>query len=213
MDQRLKRVKWGPQGERVKTSAKYWQEPIKWNKEGATLDYRQRVFAASLADVFEDNAQIAMESWRVDLFKLIIDTPNLDWLLLTKRTEKIISMVIWNAPGCKLPDNVWLGASVENKSRAHRAKELAQVPAKVRFLSVEPMLEKITLPLDGIHWVICGGESGNKARPFEWDWARDLREQCKVAGVAFWMKQGGGRHPVHELEDFPEDLRVRELPR
>jgi protein gp37 len=63
-----------------------------------------------------------------------------------------------------------------------------------------------------VDWIICGGESGPKARPFSWDWARQLRDDCKLGGIAFWMKQGGGMRPPHELEDIPEDLRIRELP-
>jgi protein gp37 len=235
---------WGPQGTRVKTSEANWHKPVLWNKRAEhfavceicgwrgfpefvdcpvchnykpfIFGVRQRVFCASMADAFEDNPQIAYGNWRVELFNLIRDTPNLDWLLLTKRPENIISMVIWNAPGCRLTDNVWVGASIEDQKAVDRIGHLSEVPARVHFLSVEPMLEPISIAgnllLDKVDWVICGGESGPKARLFNWDWARDLRDQCKAANVAFWMKQGGGMRPPHELEDLPEDLRIRELP-
>lgn len=122
-----------------------------------------------------------------------------------------------------VPQNVWIGTTVENQARAdERVPKLLGIPAAVRFLSVEPMLEKIDLryacfngadsfgAMPGIDWVICGGESGSKCRPFDPDWARDLHFRCSEAGVPFFMKQmSGKRKPLPEI---PEDLMVREFP-
>lgn len=151
----------------------------------------------------------------------------------------------YDSSTCPFPlPNVWLGVSVEDQKRAdERIPHLLRTPAAVRFLSIEPMLEEIRgINLEGIDWVICGGESGANARPFDLGWARSLRDQCKAAGVAFFMKQAGslphdgekvlygvgpygpakeGLEPVWlDLKDrkggdpaeWPEDLRVQEVP-
>lgn len=163
-------VQWGPQGERKRTSPANWRKPLAWNRQRwmqcrvcgwrgvpdrnvrvlacavcrspSVEETRQRVFCASLADVFEDRPELI--PWRVDLFDLISNTPNLDWLLLTKRPENIQRLWPWS-PGVSRP-NIWLGTSVENQGAADkRILELIRVPAKVRFLSCEPLLEQIDL--------------------------------------------------------------------
>lgn len=141
---------------------------------------------------------------------------------------------LWLALRWPLP-NVWLGVSVEDQRRAdERIPHLRRTPAAVRFLSVEPMLEEIRGSLEGIDWVICGGESGAHARPFDLDWARSLRDQCKAAGVAFYMKQFGRKPeetvivkrdghkwqravPLKDKKggdpaEWPKDLQVQEVP-
>ena len=177
---------------------------------------RRRVFCASLADVF-DNA--VPHKWRDDLFCLIQRTPNLDWLLLTKRignVERLLADIA--CPG--LPSNVWLGATICNHAEARRdVPKLLSTPAAVRFVSIEPMLGAVDLRrllvddllldaltgcwdglaaraplpaiLPSIDWVICGGESGPNARPMHPDWARSLRDQCAVLGTPFFFKQWG----------------------
>jgi protein gp37 len=177
MDKRYGKVVWGPEGTRIRTAEKYWRQPFKWNKQkwwqctvcgarwneadgtgcahNAIDDYdnaiqtRQRVFCASLADVFEDNPQVA--NWRGELFQLIDQTPNLDWLILTKRTDRIFSLGT-DAVGeifdnwLMRHENVWLGTSVENQKRAReRIPELQKICAHVRFLSCEPLLDHIDL--------------------------------------------------------------------
>lgn len=103
--------------------------------------------------------------------------------------------------------NVWLGTSVENQSVLHRIDELRGCPAVVRFLSLEPLLEDLgAINLEGIDWVICGGESGSGARPMHPDWARELRDQCVAAGVPFFMKQMDKKQPI------PDDLMIRQFP-
>lgn len=224
---------WGPHAARRRTSAGYWKQPLKWNREAEAAGERRRVFCASLADVFDNHASIE-PSWRADLFDLIKATPALDWQLLTKRPQNIGDM-LYQAIGYDLDlalwpwPNVWLGTTVENQAEAdRRIPHLLAVPAKVRFLSCEPLLEEVnfyrtsaSMPLDnhpwqnrpilgGLDWVICGGESGPKARPMHPDWARALRDQCAAAGVPFFMKQmGGHRKPFGAI---PDDLMVREFP-
>ncbi len=211
-------VNWGPGAPRRRTTEANWRKPLAWNAnhEQFFADHgrRQRVFCASLADVF-DNA--VDPQWRSDLFELIRVTPNLDWLLLTKRIGNVGGMVS-TIPGW-LPDNVWLGATIVNQEEADRdIPKLLCLPARVRFLSMEPLLGPVTLrnlPIgthhaalgfpsdycrfDALHrmarrridWVIPGGESGPGARPMHPDWARDLRDQCGAAGVPFLFKQHG----------------------
>src|SRR5438132_97692 len=118
-------------------------------------------------------------------------TPQHTYQILTKRADRVRRL----APVLEWPPNVWMGVSVENQVFAFRAKRLAQVPAAVRFLSVEPLLGPVTLDLTSINWVIVGGESGPHARPMHPDWARGVRDQCVAAGVAFFFKQWGGRTP------------------
>lgn len=264
---------WGPGKPRVRAAAAMWRKPIKWNREAGFDEYhrlegnkrqrvlglpeippdRPRVFCASLADWLDDEVPV---EWLADLLGLIHDTPNLDWLLLTKRPQnwkprllavyehtqdhKLAAFVnAWGARG-EAPANVWIGTSVEDQQRAdERIPHLLEIPARVRFLSCEPLLGAVDLRepvqigrrrvmegilpthvagdvsttfkgLDGIHWVIAGGESGPHARPMHPDWARGLRDQCAAAGVAFFMKQmGGTRKPFPMIAD---DLNIRQFP-
>lgn len=146
MDKRYGRVKWGPQGKRVKTSAANWRKPLAWDKQAKAAGLRYRVFCASLADVFEAKPnQPELDEWRSDLWALIEVTPNLDWLLLTKRPENVLRIVPehWQA---RLPANIWIGTSVENQETAdERIPHLLKIPAVVRFVSAEPLLGPIYL--------------------------------------------------------------------
>jgi protein gp37 len=107
--------------------------------------------------------------------------------LLTKRSERMADL----AQRIEVPDNVWMGVSVENQRWASRIDDLRRVPAATRFLSCEPLLGPLELNLRGIHWVIVGGESGHRARRMHPEWVRDIRDQCQAAGVAFFFKQWG----------------------
>lgn len=211
-------VNWGPGAPRRRTSAANWRKPLQWNRDGtfyAIHGRRQRVFCASLADVFDNGVDPA---WRADLFRLIAETANLDWLLLTKRIGNVPTM-LRRMDVERLPDNVWLGATIVNQAEADRdIPKLLAVPARVHFLSMEPLLGPVDLErpmpgpdLDqgsgaaicqpwmiqsGIDWVIVGGESGTSARPMHPDWARSLRDQCAAAGVPFLFKQWGEWLPV-----------------
>jgi protein gp37 len=217
---------------------------------------RPRVFCASLADWLDDEVPI---EWLADLLRLIHDTPNLDWLLLTKRPQNFLQRVYdaakaqhirthdhiftwiidwWNAK--TIPHNVWVGTTVEDQQRAdERIPELLKIPAHVRFLSAEPLLGKIDFGfnglqskepvgfVDGIHWVIFGGESGKDARLLDVDWIRSGVKQCRIAGIAPFVKQLGKNVMGREMDkwvcrltdkkggdmsEWPEELRVREFP-
>ena len=203
------------QGERRRTSASNWQQPIKWNKKAAADGRRYKVFCASLADVFDN--QVPKE-WRRDLFNLIWDTPRLDWLLLTKRPQNIEKMladaigetVLWPWR------NVWLGTTAEDDAEyARRWLSLSKIPAVVRFISYEPALGEIASlhvkdqPLP--NWLIFGGESGSGARPMNVEWARSIRDQCAAAGTAFFMKQMNGVVKA-KMPPIPDDLMIRQFP-
>jgi protein gp37 len=220
MSRRYGKDLWGPGKERQLTSEAYWKAPYRWDREAALAGIRPRVFCASMADVFDDDAPI---KWREDLFWLIERTRHLDWLILTKRPHYIRPMLEglasddcwkWSHEGVVLP-NVWFGVSVEDQARSdERIPILASIPAKVRFLSVEPLLENIVLyPLNHIHWVIVGGESGRNCRPMDPCWADGVQGQCAAWDIPFFMKQLGG-HPDKRgrMEDFPDILRIREFP-
>lgn len=263
------RVVWGPKGTRSMTSPAYWKNPLRWNALAKSTGRRKRVFAFSLADVFEDwkghvtqewtenrhgisqkhQRMITMDQAREEFFHLVDATQYLDWLLLTKRPENVMEMwpyvhrdgVLQMSPYRK---NVRLGTSISDQATADQyIPELTKLGglAKHLFVSAEPLLGPVDLQLQGrnfgieseheyVDWVICGGESGPEARPFNLQWARDLIRQCKVAGVPPFMKQVGAK-PYDQRKDgprlsyvtkdkkggnpdeWPEDLRVREFPR
>lgn len=235
METRYGRVEWGGPGKGVgtrrRTSPGNWKKPLQWQRQAETFHAghgrKRRVFCASLADVF-DNA-VAPE-WRDDLWQLIRQTPDLIWMMLTKRPQNIAGMLppFWD----EVKGHVWLGTTVEDQTRADQnIPHLLPHDAAVRFVSCEPLLGAIDLmdipwPADRprfpetedisdgrsalhliegaqIDWVICGGESGPGARPMHPDWARSLRDQCAAAGVPFLFKQWGNWSPVSHREDLP----------
>lgn len=179
---------WGPGRDRRMMSDAHWTTPLKWNIDAVRQGERFKVFCASMADVFEEQAP---EGQLERLWDLIRITPNLDWQLLTKRPQRIADSLPrdWGLGY----HNVWLGTSIEDQRAVHRIGELVEVPAVVRFLSLEPLIGPLeNLELDGIDWAIVGGESGPKARPMEEDWVRDIRRQCTEQRVEFFFKQWGG---------------------
>lgn len=187
---------WGAEGKRRFFSNAHWSEPLKWNAEAEHKNLRSRVFCASMSDVFEDRRDLDFE--RVKLWALIEKTKSLDWLLLTKRPEAVEKLVPW---GRKWPNNVWLGTTVENQEWADkRLPQLLASPAKVRFLSCEPLLGSLDLGCytkkKGIHWIIVGGESGPGARPMHPTWVRGLRDFAVKQGIAFHFKQWGNFAPA-----------------
>lgn len=199
-DRRFGGERWGPKAARTRTSNANWRKPLQWNRRAAADGVRARVFCASLADVFDNHRSIQPE-WRAALWSLIRSTPHLDWLLLTKRPQNIARFLPedW---GRGYP-NVWLGTTVENQTEAdRRIWPLNNVPAKVRFLSMEPLLGPVDLSrqINLLHWVIAGGESGPNARPTSPEWVRWLRGQCQAAGVPFFFKQWGEWFPYGEID-------------
>jgi protein gp37 len=200
MDKRMHQVSWGSGAQRKRTSPANWKMPQRWNNQHEAFQSlhgrRQRVFCASLADVFDNEVN---REWRDDLATLIASTPNLDWLLVTKRIGNAGAMLgemFLDGP----PDNIWIGATVVNQTEADRdVPKLLATPARVRFLSIEPMLGRIRIEpatdksdVPGtVDWVIVGGESGPQARPMHPDWAREVRDECEAFGVPFLFKQWG----------------------
>jgi protein gp37 len=149
---------------------------------------RRTVFVNSMSDLFHDEVP---ESFIHRVFDVMADTPRHTYQVLTKRSKRLTRL----ARHLPWPPNVWMGVSVENQSYAFRADHLREVPAAIRFLSVEPLLGPLKLKLDSLHWVIVGGESGPRARQVDPGWVEAIRDQCTGAGVAFFFKQWGGRTP------------------
>lgn len=220
---------WGPNSTRIIATEKQWNNPLKWNKSCQRKGIKQKVFCASLADVFESNNQVTEARQR--LFELIQLTPNLIWLLLTKRPQNILSLIPdhWLKGG--LPTNVWFGTTAEDQQYAderipellHATQSMGEYRHKpVAFLSCEPLLGPINLGqsvrkytfatssnlaaassgLYGnyINWVIAGGESGPNARMSKLKWFRSLRDECKEAGVPFLFKQWGCIAPIGQFD-------------
>jgi protein gp37 len=156
------------------------EEPLKWRKP-------RRVFVNSMSDLFH---QRVPSDYIRQVFDVMLRSEQHTFQLLTKRVDRALRL----SQTLPWPENVWMGVSVENVDYLERAVALADVPAAVRFISAEPLLGPLaSLPLRGIHWVIVGGESGRQARPMQIDWAREIRDQCRARGVAFFLKQLGGR--------------------
>jgi protein gp37 len=185
------------------TGSAYWRKPIKWNLQGSSL-----VFCGSLCDVFDPHPEV--EARRKYLWETIRKTPNLTWQLLTKRPERI-SSVLPEDWGYGWP-NVWLGVTVEFLRISDRIEILKSIPARKRFVSYEPALGSPDgLDLKGIDWIIYGGETGPGFRPDSDEWARDLLAIARRDGVAFFYKQSSGPTPetaIHlldgeEIREFP----------
>jgi len=169
------------------------------------------VFVNSMSDLF--HARVPLDFIR-QVFEVIADTPQHTYQILTKRStrlRKIADRLTW-------PENLWMGVSVENAQALFRVDDLREVPARVRFLSCEPLLGPLgDLDLTGIGWVIAGGESGPGHRPLDPQWVLDIRDKCVRSGVPFFFKQWGGRTPKEggrELEgklwsQMPEVIEVR----
>ena len=208
MDHRYHRVEWGPHGERKRTSEQNWKLPLRWAKKARLNGQRPRVFCASLADVWDNKVP---SLWRSDLFRLIDSTPELDWLLLTKRPEnirKMLPLAIEGLPEWPWP-NVWLGTTCEDQEHYdHRWPILRQIPAAIHFISYEPALGPLTLGSSPClpDWIICGGESGSGARTMARWWAENLLDECRSSNVAFFMKQMTQKKPI------PSHLLVRQFP-
>lgn len=186
-------VKWG-NNPRKRTTDAYWKAPHVWQKQAAAFyaEYgrRQRVFCASLADVFDNQAD---PEWRAELFGLIKATPDLDWQLLTKRPQNIQKMLPedWGPDGYA---NVWLGFTAEDQMRFDQRKRfIDEVPAAVWFISYEPAIGPLRIigtdPLP--NWLIIGGESGHGARPLEPKWVDDILTDCRDRDIAPFFKQWG----------------------
>lgn len=166
----------------VVTHAIALAEPFRWRQP-------RLVFVNSMSDLF--HAKVPKDFIR-RVFDVMAATPQHTYQVLTKRARRLRRF----ASSLDWPDNLWIGVSVENTEVTDRIDDLRSVPAAVRFLSCEPLLGPLPdLNLDGIGWVIVGGESGPRARPMDPAWALDIRDQCVSAGIPFFFKQWGGRTP------------------
>lgn len=207
MDKRYHKVEWGPHGERKRTSEANWKLPLRWAKAARAAGKRPKVFCSSLADVFDNKVD---QSWRIDLFNLISETEELDWLLLTKRPENIKKMLPTNWCDREGWSNVWLGTTCEDQTAYDRRWPILRaVSATVHFISYEPAIGPLLLHGDdGRHpdWIICGGESGHGYRPMPEQWASELMAECGAALVPFFMKQMAGKKPI------PDGLMIRQFP-
>lgn len=239
----------GPTKERERKKAG-WKDIIKFDKQARSEGKMITVFVESMSDFLEDHPDLP--EMRKEAIPLLENLTNTHVLMLTKRIENAERFLPdWFK---EWPEHIWLGTSVENQANANkRIPLLLEVPARIKWLSVEPMLGPISIeehlpPFDRfcelrghdkvtdditepciqcgfefdrnyVDWVVCGGESGPQARPFNISWARDLFSQCEIANVPFFMKQLGS-NPIginskgkgEDLEDLPEELRVRQFP-
>lgn len=211
MANRWKRVQWGPGEDRKRTSPANWREPLAWNRAAAAKSGSIYVFCASLADVFDN--EVAPE-WRRDLFDLIKATPNLTWLLLTKRIGNVIKMTDPMAACRPLPPNAAVGATMANQEEYDRdSLKLWEVKQRLQpvftFGSFEPLLGQIILDKHAPDWCIVGGETnqGNhKARYMEPVWAMTMLVQTRDLNRSFFLKQMTNKAPI------PAGLLVREFP-
>lgn len=230
---------WGKDKPRRFFGDKHWNEPLKWDKAAKKLGVRHRVFCASMADICEDREDL--NPHRERLWKLIEATPNLDWMLLTKRPENYGKMLPSHWIIGEKPErpNVWLGTTAENQRRAdERIPQLVAIPAAVYWISAEPLLGPIDFSkhwsyevessqtsgafVHGIDWVIVGGESGHNARRMDPAWATDILKQCRENGAAYHFKQKGRLLAAEmgckdregkKLEEWPKEFQVQEFPK
>jgi protein gp37 len=167
------------------------------HEDALDLPYRWRqprvVFVNSMSDLFHARVPIGFIR---DVFDVMRHTPQHTYQVLTKRSVRLRRV----GEALHWPDNVWMGVSVEDTTQLRRVDDLRATPARVRFLSAEPLLGPLfkptaSLDLANVDWVITGGESGARARPCDPQWVRDIRDECRRAGVAFFHKQWGGRTP------------------
>ncbi len=170
-----------PQGFALQLHPERLEMPIHWRKPS-------RIFVNSMSDLFHEDIPF---SFLEEVFEVIGKTPWHVYQILTKRHERLERL----AEKLNWHENIWLGVSVENQQYLKRIDYLRKVPAKVRFLSCEPLLGDLQLDLTDIHWVIVGGESGHKHRPLQKNWVENIRQQCQDSNTPFFFKQWGGRTP------------------
>jgi protein gp37 len=165
------------------------------------------VFVNSMSDLFHETVP---DEFLQSVFRTMSECPQHTFQILTKRSERLRAL----AKKLPWPSNIWMGVSVEDGRVVQRIKDLRATPARVKFLSCEPLIGPLErLVLRGIDWVIVGGESGPRARPMNPLWASSVLRQCKSAGVAFFMKQMGGKQSKGgDMDVIPPRLRVRQYP-
>jgi protein gp37 len=156
-------------------------QPLKWKRP-------RLIFTNSMSDLFHEDVP---DEFIGQVFEVMVEAKQHVFQVLTKRHKRLAEL----APQLPWPTNVWMGVSIENKRWVRRADYLREVPAAVRFISAEPLLGRLDgLDLEGIDWLIAGGESGHGHRPVSEDWIVELRDRCCREEVAFYFKQWGGRY-------------------
>jgi len=161
-------------------------EPLRWRTP-------RRVFVDSMSDLFHPGIPVTFTR---RVFESMLATPHHQYQVLTKRPKRMARFVreFLKSSGGILPENIWLGTSIESDAWAWRAVALREVPAQIRFLSLEPLLGPVpSLEFEGIDWVIVGGESGRHSRAIEIEWIRGIRDRCLASRIPFFFKQWGGR--------------------
>src|SRR4051812_44516368 len=180
------------------------EQPLKWKRP-------RRIFVNSMSDMFHERIP---NEFIAEVFAVMERADHHIFQVLTKREERLVEL----APSLPWPPNIWMGVSIENRRFVHRADALREVPAAVRFISAEPLLGPLDdLNLDGIDWLIAGGESGARHRRVDADWIRELRDACTDEGVAFFFKQWGGHRPKsngreldgRQWDEYPEPIHRR----
>jgi len=199
---------WGVGRPRMVMSNSYWSQPLRWNQAAEKAGERRRVFCGSMCDVMDPAAPYSEVR---ALWDVIEQTPNLDWLLLSKRPDRY--RPTFERYGC--PRNVWAGASASTQRECDEAcRHLQYLPSTLEFLSLEPLIEKVIIPplslsrpgdrdegiADRIDWVIVGGESGPGARACDTDWIEQIVDQCAGCGIPVFVKQLGKRAICHGFE-------------
>jgi protein gp37 len=158
------------------------EQPLRWRRP-------RLIFTNSMSDLFHERIPY---DYIAQVFEVMVRAEQHTFQVLTKRHERLAEL----APDLPWPDNVWMGVSIENRRFVQRADYLRTVGAAVRFISAEPLLGPLDrLDLDGIHWLIAGGESGPRHRPVREQWICELRDRCQAEEVAFFFKQWGGNRP------------------
>lgn len=158
------------------------QAPLRWRKP-------KMIFVNSMSDLLHENVP---DEYVRQIFDVMVQAEQHTFQILTKREDRLAEI----ASSLPWPDNVWMGVSIENRRFVHRADALRTVPAAVRFISAEPLLGPLeSLSLEGIDWLIAGGESGPRHRSVKVEWLRDLRDRCGDEDVAYFFKQWGGHRP------------------
>jgi protein gp37 len=180
----------------IRSATATFNKPLKW-KDPA------KVFVCSWSDFFISEA----DEWRDEAYNIMEQTPHLTYLILTKRPENI-----WNR--WRYLNNIWLGVTIESQSEVDRLHLLRAERACIRFLSIEPLLSRISLDnLEGIHWVIIGAESGSDRRECSLEWVWDIIRQCDDFNIPVFVKQLHINGKVSQnIEEWPEDLRRQEFP-
>ncbi|ABA19796.1 Phage Gp37Gp68 [Trichormus variabilis ATCC 29413] len=190
-----------PTGFKLNLHPERLEQPKRWRTPS-------RIFVNSMSDLFHEDVPF---SFLQEIFSIMRETPWHIYQILTKREENLVDL----APKLEWTENIWMGVSVESQRYTYRIDALRKVPAAVRFLSCEPLLESLNLDLQNIDWVIVGGESGYNHRPVKPEWIREILQQTREAEVAFFFKQWGGKHSKaggrmlddHTWEEMPKAWR------